>query len=274
MASMQKKINPMISRFPKGRHRNGLRDPIGISILLHIVLFSLILISSRIGFSRSPGWGTVLDGGRAVKVKTVASLQGIPLPAGMRAATSTIANQTRGLHKQKKKRAKKTVTTPKAKIQKFDKAVPEPKFKRINTRIQKEPIKPPDNAVPFGQGGAPAISYAQFSNGTGQGGVNLGGDFGERFAWYVQAVRSRISANWLLATVSSRISTAPRLYINFSILRNGQIDNINITESSGIPEVDRSGIRAILASSPLAPLPRNYSGSNVSVEFWFDFQRQ
>lgn len=274
MASMQKKVKLMVSRFPKGRRKDGLRDPIGISILLHMMLFSIVLISSRIGFSRSPGWGTALDGGGAVKVKSVASLQGIPLPAGMRSATSTIANQTRGLHKSKKKRFKKTQAPPEAQIQKFDKAVPETKFKRINKRIQKEPVKPPDNAVPFGQGGAPAISYAQFSNGTGQGGVNLGGDFGERFAWYVQAVRSRISANWLLATVSSRISTAPRLYINFSILRNGQIENINITESSGIPEVDRSGIRAVLASSPLAPLPGNYSGSNVSVEFWFDFQRQ
>ena len=260
----------------RGKQSEGLRGPVGVSLLLHVALFAAILISSRFGFSRGIGWGTTLGGGTAVQVKSVASLKGIPLPASMRVATSTIANQTGGLHKPPPDPPKKTEPEPtlEAEIPEFDKAAPPPKFERINPRIQKEEVEIPDNAVPFGQGGAPAISYAQFSNAVGQGGVNLGGDFGTRFAWYVQAVRTRISSNWLMATVSPRIFTAPRLYISFDILRNGQIGNVKVTESSGIPEVDRSGLRAILASNPLAPLPRSYSSSKVTVEFWFDFQRR
>lgn len=266
----------MATGSPKGKQDDGLRGPIGVSLLLHIALFAAILISSRLGFSRGIGWGTTLGGGTAVQVKSVASLRGIPLPTSMRAATSTVANQTGGLHKPPPEPPQKSEPkpTPEAEIPKFDKAAPPPKFERINPRIQKEEVEIPDNAVPFGQGGAPAISYAQFSNAVGQGGVELGGDFGARFAWYVRAVRARISTNWLMATVSPRILTAPRLYITFDILRNGQIENVQVTESSGIPEVDRSGLRAILGSNPLAPLPRSYSGSSVTVEFWFDFQRR
>lgn len=264
----------MATGSPKGKQDDGLRGPIGVSLLLHIGLFTAILISSRFGFSRGIEWGTTLGGGTAVQVKSVASLRGIPLPASMRAATSTIANQTGGLHKPPPESPKKPEPTPETEIAKFDKAAPPPRFDRINPRIQKEEVEIPDNAVPFGQGGAPAISYARFSNAVGQGGVDLGGDFGARFAWYVRAVRARISTNWLMATVSPRILTAPRLYITFDIMRSGQIENVKVTESSGIPEVDRSGLRAILGSNPLAPLPSSFSGSSVTVEFWFDFQRR
>ena len=50
--------------------------------------------------------------------------------------------------------------------------------------------------------------------------------------------------------------------------------NVDVTQSSGIPEVDRSALRAVLASNPLGPLPSDYSGSKVSVEFYFDFRRR
>jgi periplasmic protein TonB len=86
-------------------------------------------------------------------------------------------------------------------------------------------------------------------------------------------VRNRISSNWLLATISPSILTAPRVYVTFEIQRDGTITNVQITQSSGIPEVDRSALRAVLASNPLAPLPPDYSGSTVKVEFYFDFHR-
>ena len=49
------------------------------------------------------------------------------------------------------------------------------------------------------------------------------------------------------------------------------MNNVQITQSSGIPEVDRSALRAILASNPLPPLPTDYRGGSVDVQFYFDF---
>ena len=104
--------------------------------------------------------------------------------------------------------------------------------------------------------------------------MGQGNSFGQRYAWYVASMRARISANWLMATVSPNIVSAPRAYLTFEILRDGTVNNVQITQSSGIPEVDRSALRAILASNPLPPLPPDYSGGSVNVEFYFDFHRQ
>ena len=68
--------------------------------------------------------------------------------------------------------------------------------------------------------------------------------------------------------------SAPRVYLTFEILRDGTVTNVQITQSSGIPEVDRSALRAILASNPLPALPPDYSGGSVNVQFYFDFHRQ
>ena len=120
------------------------------------------------------------------------------------------------------------------------------------------------------------MSYTQVVTSAGSGGVSMGegNNFGQRYAWYVASMRARISANWLLATVSPNIASAPRTYLTFEISRDGTVNNVQITQSSGIPEVDRSAFRAILASNPLPALPPDYAGSSVRVEFYFDFHRQ
>ncbi len=120
----------------------------------------------------------------------------------------------------------------------------------------------------------PQMSYSSVTTAAGESGIAIEkGNFGERFGWYVQAVRNRVSSNWLLSTISPNLLNAPRVYVQFDINRNGSISNTNVTQSSGIPEVDRSALRAVLASSPLAPLPADYSGGKVSVEFYFDLKR-
>jgi periplasmic protein TonB len=66
---------------------------------------------------------------------------------------------------------------------------------------------------------------------------------------------------------------APRAVVTFDILRNGAIANVQILQTSGNASVDASVVRAVQGSNPLQPLPGDYSGNKVSVEFWFDFRR-
>ncbi|MGH9433770.1 MAG: energy transducer TonB, partial [Terriglobia bacterium] len=91
--------------------------------------------------------------------------------------------------------------------------------------------------------------------------------------WYVQAVKNRVSSNWLLSMISPNITSARRVYVEFKVQRDGTITNVKLTQSSGYAEVDRSALRAIDASSPLAPLPSDYRGNSVTVSFYFDLQR-
>ena len=100
-----------------------------------------------------------------------------------------------------------------------------------------------------------------------------GGNFGSRFPWYVEAVQRKVSSNWLQSAVDPSIQWAPRVVASFQVLRDGTVTNIQILRSSGNSSVDTSAVRAISNSSPMSPLPPEYNGSFVNVEFWFDFRR-
>lgn len=255
--------------------REGLRGSLLLSLVLHGALFLFALVYTVIGPRFGGGWGKNWGAGGAVRVNAVASLPGVPLPAPVAATRSTLATQNPGLYQSEKE--EKLVPPPEAKeIPKFKESVAPEKAERINKRIQKEELRTPDNAIPYGLQGQPAMSYSQFVNpGGAEGGISFGeGNFGDRFGWYVAAVRNRISNNWLLSVISPNILSAPRVYLNFDILRDGTVTNVRVTQSSGIPEVDRSALRAVLASNPLGPLPSDYAGSKVTVEFYFDFHRR
>ena len=99
------------------------------------------------------------------------------------------------------------------------------------------------------------------------------GDFGSRFAYYVDIVRRKVSDNWLKYEVDPSITDARRVYIDFDINRSGQPTNIRVAQSSGIPSLDQSAVRALQRIDTFGPLPSGYSGNYVSVEFWFDYRR-
>jgi len=65
----------------------------------------------------------------------------------------------------------------------------------------------------------------------------------------------------------------PRVYLSFDIDRSGKISNPELKQPSGIPSLDRSAMRAILASNPLPPLPADYRGGSVNVSFYFEYAR-
>jgi protein TonB len=224
---------------------------------------------SRVG----RGWGQPWKTGSAVHVTAVASLPGVPLPSPAITTPNTVAVPSPGLY-QSQPVPKPPPTPSLEKIPKFKEAVKPEKKVIANKRIQKNVMEPPPNAIPYGQGGRPTMSYSAVTTSAGEAGIAIGqGDFGDRYGWYVQAVRNRVSSNWLLSTISPSILTAPRVYVDFDISRDGTVTNARVTQSSGIPEVDRSALRAVLAASPLAPLPPDYSGNKVSVEFYFDLKR-
>jgi protein TonB len=253
--------------------RESLRGTLLLSLVLHGLLFVFALVYTKLGVHFGGGWGASWGQGGVTQVTAVSSLPGVPLPAPMLATPNTVATENPGLY-QEEPQARPEPTPRAAEIPKFKQALKPEESLRINKRIQKEPPVTPENAIPFGEGGKPSMSYSQFVNTAGEGGLSFGGgNFGDRYGWYVAAVRNRISSNWLLATISPSLLSAPRVYIDFDILRDGIVTDVRIKQSSGVPEVDRSALRAILASSPLGPLPADYSGGRVSVEFYFDFRR-
>ena len=252
--------------------RESLRGALLGSLGFHSGLFAIMLTYGLFHFGRGESWGNPWEKGSSARLHAVSSLPGVPLPTPLQVTPNTVATENPGLYK--------TEPIPPLPL---EKAEPIPKFKdevkpeepkRINTRIQKQQLTPPPNAIPYGANGQPAMSYSQAQTAAGEAGISFGqGDFGSRYGWYVSAVRSRVSGNWLLSTISPTLMSAPRVCVEFNIGRDGTISGIRVAQSSGVADVDRSALRAVEASNPLGPLPSDYSGSSVAVSFYFDFHR-
>ena len=155
-----------------------------------------------------------------------------------------------------------------------------------NTKIKPAPVKsatqrkaqpqpPESNQIPYGEGGPVSGPYTMSAGGAkgGFGFTGSGGDFGSQFSWYVQGVQRKVTENWLKYEVDPRISEAKRVYLTFDIARDGHPSNVQIEQSSGVPSLDLSAKRALERIDSFGPLPPEYSGSKVSVEFWFDYKR-
>ena len=216
------------------------------------------------------GWGAG-GGGDAMGVTLVST---IPLPSQPAETQNVLANDSKGLTQSK---PKEEVKEPDA-IPIADKDAKKKPLKKETTSSQKkpEPVEEANNVVPYGQGGPVSGPYGTFSAGGAKGGFGFtggGGDFGSRYAWYVKVVQQKVSENWLKYEVDPRISDAQRVYVTFDVMRDGHPANVQVEQSSGVPSLDQSAVRAIQRIDTFGPLPPDYSGNKVSVEFWFDYKR-
>jgi periplasmic protein TonB len=268
------------------RDAPDLKAPMGYSIAFHVCLFGALTLSAI--FARQGAtWGGA-GGQGTINVNLVGNVPAIPLPKPDVATNSRVVDNTKGLYQTEVQPKDIPAPQPKAPpppddskaiyLPKFDK-YKQPEYLGKSSKVLPNPTPPPKNAIPYGNGGSPQIPTSNFAvtqNTKGGMGVtgSTGGSFGSQFPWYVEAVQRRVSSNWLEATVDPSISFAPRCTITFTILRDGTVTNIQVTQSSGNQSVDMSGVRAIQSSSPLDHLPSEYGGSSVNVEFWFDFHRQ
>ena len=83
---------------------------------------------------------------------------------------------------------------------------------------------------------------------------------------YVQRFAMIISMNWFNPV--KQMPSSPLLY--FRIQRDGSITDVRVVRSSGLPFVYRAALRALDASSPLPPLPADYTGNFLGVTAPFD----
>lgn len=119
-----------------------------------------------------------------------------------------------------------------------------------------------------------AMSNPMFGTvGAGGVGVGAGTPFGNRFGYYTDLLRRRISESWRTGDVDPIVRTAKPVIVSFDILRNGSVQNVRVVLSSGIPSLDLSARRAILEAAPLPELPREFERNSANVEFTFQLQR-
>ena len=260
-----------ITNFDIYSEHGQLRRPLAWSFGLHLAFAAFVVLYATFihGF-RGDGWGSG-GGGEAMGATLVSA---VPLPANPTETTNVLATESKGL-------AKSEPTVP----EKEPEAIPIPD-KNAKTKLKPAPVKtatqrkaepePAEtNQIPYGEGGPVSGPYTMSAGGAkgGFGFTGSGGDFGSRYSWYVQAVQRKVTENWLKYEVDPRISQANRVYVTFDISRDGHPSNVQVEQSSGVPSLDQSAVRALQRIDNFGPLPADYSGSKVSVEFWFDYKR-
>jgi protein TonB len=244
-----------------------------VSLIAHLTFCALAALGYYFS-DRGENWG---GPGGSITVGLVGNVPAIPLPRPEVVSDNRVVDESKGLFKSEQAAPPKAVPDA-VPIPKFEKNKP-PKIVTRPSKVLENPTPAPANSIPYGGGGTPMVPTTSFAMGAGntQAGMTFsgvgGGDFGSRFSWYVEAVQRRVSSNWLQSTVDPNVASAPRVVVTFTILRNGAVANVQVIQSSNNYSVDSSAARAVRESSPLAALPAEYSGSNVNVEFWFDFHR-
>lgn len=229
----------------------------------------VVLYTAFIHGGRGGTWGAG-GGGDALGVTLVST---VPLPANPAQTQNVLANESKGLSKSLPKPEEKE---PEAIPIPDKNAKKKPKPQTTATQRKPEPEEEASNVVPFGEGGPVSGPYGIFNAGGAKGGFGFtggGGDFGTRYSWYVRVVQQKVSENWLKYEVDPRITEARRVYVVFDITRDGRPTNVQVEQSSGVPSLDQSAVRALQRIDTFGPLPPDYAGNKVSVEFWFDYKR-
>jgi protein TonB len=239
---------------------------------LHVGITAALLIYSALVMRTSGDtWGAG-GGGEAIGATLVST---VPLPANPTQTQNVLANESKGLTKSEPKVQEKE---PDAIEIQGKNAKIKPK-KKQETASKEKPQPAPEeenNQVAFGEGGPVSGPYGTFSAAGAKGGFGIsggGGDFGTKYAWYVHVIQQKVSDNWLKYEVDARITTAQRVYITFDVTRDGRPANVQVEQSSGVPSLDVSAVRALQRIDTFGPLPPDYSGGKISVEYWFDYKK-
>jgi protein TonB len=277
-------------------HREAMAPSLAVSTALHAALIVCIIVLPAVLSHNGDSWGNNGSGGASGEAMSAHMVSGIPLPPNPQAKPENVlANDSKGLSQSLPTPAVKeddraiAIPDKQAKIKpskQKDKTAATPTPSRelpkqkptVTTPTHEKPreMAKVDNTVPFGGGGPVAGPYTTFQNGNTAGGLKFGeggnGSFGSRFGWYTDVVARKVHQAWQ-SEVNPSVTSAKRVYILFDISRSGSPSNVRVEQSSGIPTLDLSAVRALQRIDTFGPLPQGYNGSYVSVEFWFDYRR-
>jgi len=84
---------------------------------------------------------------------------------------------------------------------------------------------------------------------------------------YMRDLEQRIKRNW----TPPKGDSSKRVVITFTIGRDGRLLSHKVTKSSGVPLADRAAMSAIELTAPFRPLPPEFRGQSVPIEFTFDY---
>jgi TonB family protein len=131
-------------------------------------------------------------------------------------------------------------------------------------------------AMEDGSGGLGGIAqglYLPPSPGSRPSSLELLSDpMGVDFKPYLARILALVRKNWFAVIPESvHLGQQGRVVIQFAIAKNGSVPKLVIADSSGVEALDRAAVVGVSASNPFPPLPAQYRGNQVRLQFTFAY---
>jgi len=134
--------------------------------------------------------------------------------------------------------------------------------------VKRPPTPPPVRATASAGATAAGRSTASATPGLEFGppgpGVPTGTDSGGD--WYLAGVQQKI---WMTWNQQLKAGYTQSVGVTFTILQDGQVTGMRVTQPSGVSLLDMAAQRAILNAAPFGPLPREYGQNSKTIQAFF-----
>ncbi|MBK5292034.1 MAG: energy transducer TonB [Acidobacteriia bacterium] len=95
---------------------------------------------------------------------------------------------------------------------------------------------------------------------------------GVDFKPYLIRILSTVRRNWFAVIPESvRLGRRGRVQIQFAIDKNGSVPKLVIALPSGTESLDRAAVAGVSASNPFPPLPDEFKGQQIRLQFTFSY---
>jgi TonB family protein len=132
-------------------------------------------------------------------------------------------------------------------------ALPEPDSR---VRARRPTPAPPKAAA---EATTPGLEFGPGGPGVPDG-ADSGGD------WYLAGVQQKI---WILWNQQIKSGFSRPIGVTFTILADGSVTDVKVTQPSGVALLDMAAQRAILNAAPFGPLPREYGTNRRTIRALF-----
>jgi len=92
-----------------------------------------------------------------------------------------------------------------------------------------------------------------------------------RYANYLVNMKRRIELYWDYPEVASRNGWRGRLFIDFTIKKDGTLGDVILVKSSGYPVLDDAAITAIKLAMPFSSFPENFGIEQINIKGQFEY---
>ena len=87
------------------------------------------------------------------------------------------------------------------------------------------------------------------------------------FGPYMRELQRRIKMNWN----PPKGNESKRVVLLFKIAKDGRLLSCSVYKSSGLPSADNAALNAVKLTAPFKPLPAEYKGQSIDIQFTFDY---